>query len=452
MNIYLNFRKKHFMAIDNLSHVLPLSTDSTDLGVLRIGGCDVRSLANQYGTPLYIYDVQSIRELALSWVQAFAKAYPDSEVLYASKAYISRPFARLLSELDLSFDAVSEGEIEVLSAADIDLSRVYFHGNNKTSSEIYRSMQLGVGRIVLDGFDEIDIVAEIARDLGIIQPVLLRVSPGVDGHTHEKTTTGILDSKFGLPIETGLAELAISRILEKNTLAFRGLHMHLGSPIFDLEPYRLGIEVLAEFIDEVCIKKLDTPVEEFSPGGGFATAYRGIDYPPSPEEYANIICETLIKEAKKRNFALPHITLEPGRSIAARSGVAVYTVGNRKEVPGIRTYVSVDGGMSDNIRPALYDSIYEVIAAERVNDPIEEKVTIAGKYCESGDLLAKDVDVPRLVSGELIAIPSSGAYQLAMSSNYNLAYRPAVILVENGQSRLMQRRENAEDLMRLDID
>ncbi len=377
MNIYLNFRKKHFMAIDNLSHVLPLSTDSTDLGVLRIGGCDVRSLANQYGTPLYIYDVQSIRELALSWVQAFAKAYPDSEVLYASKAYISRPFARLLSELDLSFDAVSEGEIEVLSAADIDLSRVYFHGNNKTSSEIYRSMQLGVGRIVLDGFDEIDIVAEIARDLGIIQPVLLRVSPGVDGHTHEKTTTGILDSKFGLPIETGLAELAISRILEKNTLAFRGLHMHLGSPIFDLEPYRLGIEVLAEFIDEVCIKKLDTPVEEFSPGGGFATAYRGIDYPPSPEEYANIICETLIKEAKKRNFALPHITLEPGRSIAARSGVAVYTVGNRKEVPGIRTYVSVDGGMSDNIRPALYDSIYEVIAAERVNDPIEEKVTIA---------------------------------------------------------------------------
>ena len=288
------------MAIDNLSHVLPLSTDSTDLGVLRIGGCDVRSLANQYGTPLYIYDVQSIRELALSWVQAFAKAYPDSEVLYASKAYISRPFARLLSELDLSFDAVSEGEIEVLSAADIDLSRVYFHGNNKTSSEIYRSMQLGVGRIVLDGFDEIDIVAEIARDLGIIQPVLLRVSPGVDGHTHEKTTTGILDSKFGLPIETGLAELAISRILEKNTLAFRGLHMHLGSPIFDLEPYRLGIEVLAEFIDEVCIKKLDTPVEEFSPGGGFATAYRGIDDPPSPEEYANIICETLIKEAKKR--------------------------------------------------------------------------------------------------------------------------------------------------------
>ena len=208
------------MTIDNLSHVLPLSADSTDQGLLQIGGCDVKSLANQYGTPLYIYDVQSIRELAMNWVQAFADAYPDSEVLYASKAYISRPFARLLSELDLSFDAVSEGEIEVLSAANVDLSRVYFHGNNKTPPEIYRSMQLGVGRIVLDGFDEIDTVAQIADDLGITQPVLLRVSPGVDAHTHEKTTTGILDSKFGLPIETGLAELAISKIIEKPALSF----------------------------------------------------------------------------------------------------------------------------------------------------------------------------------------------------------------------------------------
>jgi len=444
--------RKIFMTIENLSHVLPLSTDSTDQGILRIGGCDLRSLANQYGTPLYIYDVQSIKELALNWVEAFSDAYPDSEILYASKAYISRPFARLLSELDLSFDAVSEGEIEVLSAANINLSRVYFHGSNKTPQEIYRAMQLGVGRIVLDGFDEIDTVSQIARDLEVTQPVLLRVSPGVDAHTHQKTTTGILDSKFGLPIETGLAELAISKILETSNLEFRGLHMHLGSPIFDLEPYRLGIEVLAEFIDEVCIKKLGTSVKEFSPGGGFATAYRSTDDPPLPQEYAEIICGTLIREAKKRDFPLPHITLEPGRSIAARSGVAVYTVGNRKEIPEIRTYVSVDGGMSDNIRPALYDSVYEVIAAERINDPIEERVTIAGKYCESGDLLAKDVDVPRLVRGELIAIPSSGAYQLAMSSNYNLAYRPAAILVENGTSRLMQRRENAEDLMRLDID
>ena len=260
------------MTIENLSHVLPLSTDSTDQGILRIGGCDLRSLANQYGTPLYIYDVQSIKELASNWVEAFSDAYPDSEILYASKAYISRPFARLLSELNLSFDAVSEGEIEVLSAANIDLSRVYFHGNNKTAQEIYRSMQLGVGRIVLDGFDEIDTVSQIAHDLEVTQPVLLRVSPGVDAHTHQKTTTGILDSKFGLPIATGLAELAISKILETSNLEFRGLHMHLGSPIFDLEPYRLGIEVLAEFIDEVCIKKLGTSVKEFSPGGGFATA------------------------------------------------------------------------------------------------------------------------------------------------------------------------------------
>jgi len=432
--------------------VLPLSASLSPEGVLQIGGCDVRALAEQYGTPLYVYDVQTVRQLAAAWVSAFSEAYPDSEVLYASKAYLSRPFARLIADAGLSFDVVSAGEMEVLAAAGIDLAHAYLHGNNKTPEELRRAVELGVGRVVIDGFDEIALLESIAAEAGVEQPVLLRVSPGIDAHTHAKTTTGILDVKFGLPIETGAAERAVAAILEAPHLDFRGLHMHLGSPIFELEPYRLGIQVMAEFIADVCIAKLGTEVREFSPGGGFAVAYLGSQQPPEPSAYAEVIASTLQTEADSRGFPLPHISLEPGRSIAARSAVALYTVGNRKDVPGIRTFVSVDGGMADNIRPAMYGSPYEVLAAERMLAPVEETVTIAGKYCESGDVLARDVEVPHLEAGELLAMPAAGAYQLSMASNYNHAYRPAVVLVENGEARLMQRRETPDDLMRLDVD
>ena len=435
-----------------LAHVLPLSASLSPAGALRIGGCDVRALAEEYGTPLYVYDVQSVRELASAWIGAFAEAYPDSEVLYASKAYLSKAFARLIADEGLSFDAVSVGELEVLSAADVDLGRVYFHGNNKAPDELRRAIELDTGRIVIDGFDEIALLEAVAAEAGAEPAVLLRVSPGIDAHTHAKTTTGILDTKFGLPIETGAAERAVAAILAAPHLDFRGLHMHLGSPIFELEPYRLGIQVMAEFIANVCIARLGTEVPEFSPGGGFAVAYTGAQRPPEPAAYAEVIASTLQTEADSRGFPLPHISLEPGRAIAARSAIALYTVGNRKEVPGIRTFVSVDGGMADNVRPAMYSSPYEVLAAERMLAPTEETVTIAGKYCESGDILAHDVDVPRLEAGELLAMPAAGAYQLSMASNYNLAYRPAVILVEDGEARLMQRRETPDDLMRLDVD
>ena len=435
-----------------LAHVLPLSAALSPDGALQVGGCDVRALADEFGTPLYVYDVQTVRDLAAAWIGAFSEAYPNSEVLYASKAYLSRPFARLIADQGLSFDAVSAGELEVLSAAGVDLDRVYLHGNNKTPDELRRAVELGTGRIVIDGFDEIALLELVAAEADTSQPVLLRVSPGIDAHTHAKTTTGILDTKFGLPIETGAAERAVAAILAAPHLDFRGLHMHLGSPIFELEPYRLGIQVMAEFIADVCIGKLGAAVPEFSPGGGFAVAYLGSQQPPEPAAYAEVIASTLQTEADARGFPLPHISLEPGRSIAARSAIALYTVGNRKEVPGIRTFVSVDGGMADNIRPAMYGSPYEALAAERMLAPTEETVTIAGKYCESGDILARDVAVPQLEAGELLAMPAAGAYQLSMASNYNLAYRPAVILVEDGAARLMQRRETPNDLMRLDVD
>jgi len=434
-----------------LAHVLPESASLTAEGTLAIGGCDTRKLAAEYGTPLYVYDAATIRTQCRAYLDAFRAEHADTDVLYASKAFLNRPFARLIASEGLGFDAVSGGEIAVLHAAGVDMATVYFHGNNKSLDELRLASRLGVGHIVIDNLGEVRLANEAAAEAGVAQRVLVRVSPGVDGHTHEKTTTGILDSKFGLPIVTGAAEAAVRAIVDAPHLDFRGLHMHLGSPIFELAPYELATELLCAFIERLQ-RELGVEVPEFSPGGGFAVAYRDEDDVPALAAYARTILGTLRREADARGFSMPHVTIEPGRSIVGRAGVALYRVGARKEVPGVRTFVSVDGGMADNIRPAMYGSRYEALSAERPLAPLEETVTIAGKYCESGDVLIRDTALPRLHEGELLAIPAAGAYQLAMSSNYNLAYRPAVVLVEDGQARLLRRRETAEDLMALDID
>ncbi len=433
-----------------LQHLLPISAGLSPEGHLTLGGCDTVALAREYGTPLYVYDLATVREQCSLALSAFRAEHADTDVLYASKAFLNRPFASLVASLGLGFDAVSGGEIAVLRAAGVEMSTVYFHGNNKGPDELALAAQVGVGRIVIDNLGEIALVEAAAAAAGITQGVLVRVSPGVDGHTHEKTTTGILDTKFGVPIVTGAAEEAVRAIVASPHLAFRGLHMHLGSPIFELEPYVTAIEVMAEFIARLT-ERLGVAVEEFSPGGGFAVAYLDEQHPPAWSAYAQAICGTLRREADARGFSMPHITIEPGRSIVGRAGVALYPVGARKEVPGIRTFVSVDGGMADNIRPAMYGSRYEALAAARPLAPAEETVSIAGKYCESGDVLIRDIALPHLEAGEVLAIPAAGAYQLAMSSNYNLAYKPAVLLVEAGEARLIRRRETADDLMALDV-
>ena len=435
-----------------LAHVLPLSAGVSPEGHLTLGGCDAVELASEFGTPLYVYDVRTIREQCAAYLGAFREQHAETDVLYASKAFLNRPFARLIADQGLGFDAVSGGEIAVLLAAGVDPSTIYFHGNNKAADEVALAVGAGVGRIVIDNLGEVNLAEQVADSFGVVQPVLLRVSPGVDAHTHEKTTTGILDTKFGVPIATGAAERTLRAILEAPSLEFRGLHMHLGSPIFELEPYVLGIETMAEFIADVCRDRLRVEVPEFSPGGGFAVAYLGEHEVPAMQAYAQAICGTLRREADARGFALPRITIEPGRSIVGRAGVALYTVGARKDVPGVRTYVSVDGGMADNIRPAMYGARYEALSARRPLTEAEETVSIAGKYCESGDVLVRDASVPRLVPGEVLAIPAAGAYQLSMASNYNLATKPAVVLVEDGEARLIRRRETYADLMRLDVD
>ena len=434
-----------------LSQLLPLDAGISTEGHLTLGGCDAVALAAEFGTPLYVYDVQTIREQSAAYRTAFGHEHPDSVVLYGSKAFLNRPFAKLIAEQGLGFDAVSGGEIAVLRAAGVEMENVYFHGNNKGADELRLAVEAGVGRVVIDNPEEVALVDAAAATAGVRQAVLLRVSPGVDAHTHEKTTTGIIDTKFGVPIAGGAAEAAIRAILDAGGLEFRGLHMHLGSPISELEPYVIGIEVVAQFIAAVCRDRLGVGVEEFSAGGGFAVAYERDQEPPPPSRYARAICDALRREADRLGFPLPRLSVEPGRAIVGRAGVALYTAGTRKEVPGVRTFVSVDGGMADNIRPAMYGARYEVFSAERPLAPAEEAVTIAGKYCESGDVLARDVALPRLRAGEVLAVPAAGAYQLSMASNYNLAYRPAVVLVEDGEARLIRRRETADDLMAADV-
>ena len=433
-----------------LAHLLPVTAAISPAGNLQVGGCDLAALAAQHGTPLYVYDLETVRQQCAMALGAFRAEHADTAVLYASKAFLNRPFARFIADQGLGFDAVSGGEIAVLRAAGVDMGTVYFHGNNKSPEELALAVEAGVGRIVIDNLGEVALVEAAAAAQGKTQGVLIRVSPGVDGHTHEKTTTGILDSKFGLPIVTGAAQACVQSIVAAPHLDFRGLHMHLGSPIFELEPYVAGVEVMAAFIADLR-DRLGIEVPEFSPGGGFAIAYLGEQQPPAWQAYAQAICGTLKREADTRGFPLPHVTIEPGRSIVGRAGVAVYTVGARKEVPGIRTFVSVDGGMADNIRPAMYGSRYEALPVARPLAPAEETVSIAGKYCESGDILIKDIALPHLQAGELLAIPAAGAYQLMMSSNYNLATRPAVLAVDGGTARLIRRRETADDLMALDV-
>ena len=435
-----------------LSHLFPLGAGLSSEGRITLGGIDVVDLAREFGTPLYAYDAETVRAQCAAYRSAFESQYPDSVVVYGAKAFLNRPFARLIAAQGLGFDAVSGGEIEVMQAAGVDLETVFFHGNNKSPAELLLASRAGVGRIVIDNIDEVALAAAAASEAGRVQPVLLRISPGVDAHTHEKTTTGIIDTKFGVPIATGAAEAAVRAIIAAPQLDFRGLHMHLGSPLFDLEPYELAIEVAGEFIADICRDALGVEVAEFSPGGGFAVGYDAQREPPSPQQYAEAIGGALKRQAESRGFPLPRLIVEPGRAIVARAGVALYTVGARKEVPGVRTYVSVDGGMADNIRPTLYGARYEVVVAERPLDPAEETVTISGKYCESGDVLVRDAELPVLRAGELLAIPASGAYQLSMASNYNCSYRPAVVLLDGGEAKLIRRRESATDLMSLDVD
>lgn len=432
------------------AELFPLSANINIAGNLEIGGCDTVSMAQEFGTPLYVYDESTIRSMAKTYLHEFSSRYPDTTVAYASKAFLNKEMSRIANEESLSLDVVSGGEIAVAVSTGFPAERMYFHGNNKTLQELSEAINVGIGTIVVDGFQELDLLNEIAKGKGMVQGIMLRLSPSVDAHTHGHTTTGILDVKFGFSIESGEGTVAIRQALGSSNLDLKGIHFHLGSPIFELEPYSEAIDTVLEYL--VQFKDEGLNLREFSPGGGFAIGYVRNELPPKISQYAEIITSMLKIKCKDLGYTEPKLIIEPGRSIVGRAGVALYTVGVIKKIPTIRTYVSLDGGMGDNIRPALYGSKYEAVAANKMFDSgKEEVVTLAGKYCESGDLLVKDISLPVLEPGDIVAIPSSGAYCLAMSSNYNMNPRPAVVMVENGKSRLIRRRETYEDLMALDI-
>ena len=436
------------MTFDN-SVIFPITSTITNEDHLSIGGCDVTSLSAKFGTPLYIFDEFTLRNTCREFVHEFTSRYPKTKVLYASKAYINPALATLIHEENLGMDVVSGGELAIAMASGFPLSEVYFHGNNKGKDELEMGLDNQIGRIVIDSFYELDLLNKLAKERGKTQDVMLRLSPSIDPHTHEKTTTGILDSKFGFSIETGDAESAIKRALVASNLDLVGIHFHLGSPIFELEPYSIAIDTVLTFLSQ--FKQAGLDLREFSPGGGFAIGYLHNQLPPPIASYAEVITKALKTRASDLSFGEPMLTIEPGRSIVGRAGVAVYTVGGIKNIPTVRKYVSLDGGMGDNIRPALYDSKYEAVVANRMSEKSSDNVTLAGKYCESGDVLIRDINMPILETGDLVAIPASGAYAPSMASNYNLNPRPAVIMVGDGVARLIRRRETYADMMALDV-
>ena len=435
----------------NFSNIdlFPMGTKINSEGVLEIGGCDVLSLAKAHGTPLYVYDEKTIRSMAQTFVGEFTSRYPKTSVAYASKAFLNLAMAKIANAENLSLDVVSGGEIAVAQAAGFPSNKMYFHGNNKTPQELSEAIDLGVGTIVVDGFQELDILNNIAKSKNANQGIMLRLSPSVDAHTHAHTTTGILDVKFGFSIETGESSIAIKQALDSSNLTLQGIHFHLGSPIFELEPYSTAIETVFDYLKPFFKQGLE--LKKFSPGGGFAIGYLQKQLPPSIGGYADVITSMLKTKCDDLGIDYPELIIEPGRSIVGRAGVAIYTVGVTKVIPNVRTYVSLDGGMGDNIRPALYEAQYEAVAANKMSSTHFETVTLAGKYCETGDILVKDVSLPILDSGDLVAIPASGAYCIAMSSNYNMNPRPEIIMVSDGDSRIIKRRETYQDLMALDF-
>ncbi|HKY52100.1 MAG TPA: diaminopimelate decarboxylase [Candidatus Limnocylindria bacterium] len=427
--------------------LFPDTARLTSNDTLEVGGCGLVDLAAEYGTPLYVYDEATIRARARAFREAVGGYGGRATVCYAAKAYGAPWLLRLLAAEGLGLDVVSGGELHAAVRAGFPLDRVFFHGNNKSEDELLFATGKGIGRIVIDNLDEIALLARVGARRADPIPVLLRLGPGVDVHTHAHLRTGAEDTKFGLDIASGAAEAGVRAVLERAKLDLRGFHAHIGSQIRELAPYRESIERLFEFAAAMR-EKTGFVARELSPGGGYGVRYTMEDPETRPAQMIREVARLVADAAARHGFSepLPDLTLEPGRAIVAPAGVALYRVGSVKR--GARTYVAVDGGMADNIRPTAYGARYTAALASRVRGDDESEVAVAGKYCETGDILIQKVTLPLPRVGEVIAVPVAGAYQLSMASNYNLAPRPAVVVVADGHARLVRRRESYDDLLR----
>ncbi|MDI2128149.1 diaminopimelate decarboxylase [Yinghuangia seranimata] len=423
------------------------TTERGDDGVLRVAGLDVRDLAQEFGTPAYILDEADLRARCRDWKEAFAGA----DVFYAGKAFLCRALVRWIAEEGLNLDVCSGGELAVALSAGMEPSRIAFHGNNKSVAEIERAIDAGVGRIIVDSYEEIARVAFAAEQRGVVQKVLVRVTVGVEAHTHEFIATAHEDQKFGLSVSDGKAAEAVRRILKLGSLELLGLHSHIGSQIFDTAGFEVSarrvVALLAAIRDEHGVE-----LPEIDLGGGLGIAYTSADDPQTPADIARQLTEIVKRECHAADLTVPRLSVEPGRAIVGPSAFTLYEVGTTKELDGLRTYVSVDGGMSDNIRTALYDAEYTVSLVSRASGAEPVLSRVVGKHCESGDIVVRDAYLPAdLAPGDLVAVPATGAYCRSMASNYNHVTRPPVVAVRDGKARVVVRRETEEDLLRLDV-
>ena len=420
-------------------------------GNLTIGGIDTVNLAKQYGTPLYVMDEQAVRKACQRFKNSIDKYYGGNGlVCYASKAFSCMEMCRIVGSEGLGLDVVSIGELYTAVKAGFDVSKIGFHGNNKTNEELEYAVDVKVGHIIVDNISELLRLEEIAKSKNAKPDIMFRIKPGIDAHTHNFVKTGQIDSKFGFALETGEAFEAVKQAIACENVNLMGLHCHIGSQIFDIAPFEEAARVMLNFIAKIK-NELHYEIKGLNLGGGFGIKYLNEHDPVPFETYMEKTSEVVKDTCSELVISLPYIFIEPGRSIAAPAGITLYTVGARKEIPNIRTYVSIDGGMADNPRYILYQSEYEAIVANKATQERTEKVTIAGRCCESGDLIGENMPLQHAESGDIIAVCATGAYNYSMSSNYNRLQKPAVVFVNNGESRIAIKRETLDDIIRNDI-
>lgn len=421
------------------------------LGHLTCGGADCVELAKTYGTPLYVFDEGLIRKTCRDFKKSIDTYYDgNGQVLYASKAFACKEIYRIVSSEGLGADVVSAGEIYTALSAGFDPSKLFFHGNNKTPAEIEYAIQNGVGRIVVDNMTELDTIEAIAKENGARVKVILRIKPGIDAHTHNFIRTGQIDSKFGFALENGEAMEAAEKTAKYENLDLMGFHCHIGSQIFTTEPFKAAARVMIGFMDDFR-KSTGIVVPELNLGGGFGVKYLDSDGQLPFEVFMREVSSTMKEKAESLDYPMPRIYIEPGRAIVGPAGLTLYTVGCVKSIENIRTYVSVDGGMSDNPRYALYQSDYDIIIANKADQKKNYIATVAGKCCESGDLIQEHAPMQRPEVGDILAVMTTGAYNYSMASNYNRIPRPMAVMVRDGESRVIIRRETFEDLIRNDV-
>lgn len=417
---------------------------------LYIGNINSLELAKEFGTPLYVFDEGYIRKLCRTYYNEFIKEGSKNKVAYAGKAFLTKAMCQLIMEEGLCLDVVSGGELYTAYKSNFPMENIYFHGNNKTIDEINMAIDLRVGKFVVDNLDELHIINEICKQNNIIQKILLRITPGIEAHTHDYIKTGQLDSKFGFAMINDNVTNAVKQAINLSNIQLVGLHCHIGSQIFESEPYEDEIEIMFKLVKKIN-EEFEYCIDEVDLGGGFGVYYKNGDNPLSVDKVCSVIINKASKLASAIGIKLPSLTIEPGRSIIANAGITMYTVGALKSIPGVRNYAAIDGGMTDNIRPALYNAGYESLVCNKADKESEINYAVAGKCCESGDILIDNAFLPKLVGGDILAILNTGAYGYSMASNYNKIPRPAVVFINNGEVKLVCKRESYEDIIKNEL-